>query len=93
MPKITFMPNKQSFDVPSGPTILVAAIRNGITIPHECTEGICGTDLIKILQGMENLSEKGDNESITLDMLECEDNDRLSCSAKVLGDVVVEIPT
>ena len=93
MPKITFMPSGQSFEVEEGTTILTAAIHNGVRLPHDCTEAICGTDRVRILSGHENLSEKGDNEDLTLSMLNSSADDRLGCVAQVLGEVVVEIPS
>jgi ferredoxin len=92
MPKITFMPSGQSFEVAEGTTILIAAIRNGLQMRHDCTEAICGTDRVRILMGQKNLSEKNENEELTLGVLNAEPNDRLGCVARVLGDVTVEIP-
>lgn len=92
MPKIIFAPTNQSFEVEKGTTILLAAVRNGVPLPHDCTEAICGTDRVKILQGQENLSEKTDDEELTLGMINAGADDRLACVARVLGDVVVEIP-
>ena len=91
MPKITFMPAGASFDVPDGTTILVAAVRNGIHLQHDCTEAICGTDRVKIVRGSANLSEKAENEELTLSMMNAGSGDRLGCVAKIHGDVVVEI--
>ncbi len=93
MPKITFMPSGQSFEVEQGTTILTAAIHNGLHLPHDCTEAICGTDRVKVLSGLENLSDKSDNEELTLSMLNSGSDDRLGCVAQVLGEVVVEIPS
>ena len=87
------MPSGQSFDVAEGTTILVAAIRNGLHLPHDCTEAICGTDRVKILAGQKNLSEKNENEELTLGMLNANPDDRLGCVARILGDVTVEIPS
>jgi 2Fe-2S ferredoxin len=91
MPKITFMPSGRTFDVPSGTTILHAAVRNGVALRHDCTEAVCGTDRVKILAGQENLSEVVDNEELTLEMLNAASDERLGCVAKIHGDVVVEI--
>ena len=93
MPKITFLPSKQEVEAETGTTILMAATRNGIKIIHECTEGICGTDIAKIVEGAENLSEKSDDEDLTLETMGAADGSRLCCMAKVQGDVVVEIET
>jgi ferredoxin len=93
MPKITFMPSRASFDVEDGTTILVAAIRNGVHLQHDCTEAVCGTDRVKILTGGLNLSAKLDNEELTLGMMNAGPDERLGCAAKIHGDVVVEIPS
>jgi CDP-4-dehydro-6-deoxyglucose reductase len=92
VPKITFMPSGRIFEVPDGTTILHAAVRNGLQLRHDCTEAICGTDRVRILSGKENLSEIGDNEGLTLEMMQAGADDRLGCVAKIQGDVVVEIP-
>jgi ferredoxin, 2Fe-2S len=91
MPKVTFMPAGKSFEVASGTTILVSAIQNGLQLRHDCTEAICGTDRVRILSGKENLSEKTENEELTLEMMKAGPNERLGCVARVIGDVTVEL--
>ena len=91
MPKITFMPDGQSFEVAAGTTILVSAIQNGLQLRHDCTEAICGTDRVKILSGKEQLSEKDENEELTLEMMNGGPDDRLACVARIVGDVTVEV--
>jgi len=93
MPKITFMPSGRTFEVAEGTTILTAAIRKGIHLQHDCTEAICGTDRVKILTGSGHLSDRLDNEDLTLTMMNGGPDDRLACVAKIHGDVVVEIPS
>jgi 2Fe-2S ferredoxin len=92
MPKVTFVPAGRSFEVASGTTILVSAIQNGLQLRHDCTEAICGTDRVKILSGKEHLSEKTENEELTLEMMNAAPNERLGCVTRVLGDVTVELP-
>jgi 2Fe-2S ferredoxin len=92
VPKITFMPSGRTFEVPAGTTILHAAVRNGVPLRHDCTEAICGTDRVRVLSGKENLSEVADNEELTLEMMQAAADDRLGCTAKIHGDVIVEIP-
>lgn len=91
MPKVTFKPTGQSFDVAAGTTILVSAVQNGLQLRHDCTEAICGTDRVKILSGKEQLSEKTENEELTLEMMNAGPDDRLACVARVVGDVTVEV--
>jgi ferredoxin len=86
------MPAGQSFQVTAGTTILVSAIQNGLRLRHDCTEAICGTDRVKVLSGKEHLSEKTDNEELTLEIMNAGPNERLGCVARVLGDVTVELP-
>ena len=93
MPKVTFIPSGQSFNVSEGTTILLAAIRNGLHLPHDCTEAICGTDRVKIVAGQKNLSDKDENEELTLEMMSAGPDDRLGCVTRILGDVTVEIPS
>ena len=92
MPRVTFMPVGQSFEVVAGTTILVSAIQNGLQLRHDCTEAICGTDRVKILSGKEQLSEKNENEELTLEMMNGGPDDRLACVARIVGDVIVEVP-
>ena len=91
MPKVTFMPVGQSFEVAAGTTILVSAVQNGLQLRHDCTEAICGTDRVKILSGKEFLSEKDENEELTLEMMNGGPDDRLACVARIVGDVTVEV--
>ncbi|MGB7948099.1 MAG: 2Fe-2S iron-sulfur cluster-binding protein [Candidatus Binatia bacterium] len=92
MPKVTFLPAGQSFEVAAGTTLLVSAIQNGLRLRHDCTEAICGTDRVKILSGEANLSNKTDNEELTLEMMNAAPNERLACVARIAGDVTVELP-
>lgn len=92
MPKVTFLPSGQTYDVKDGTTILVAAIQNGLKLRHDCTEGICGTDRVRVVAGQENLTEKTQNEELTLEMMNATEEERLACVARILGDVTLDIP-
>jgi ferredoxin len=92
MPKVTFMPAGQTFEVAAGTTILVSAIQNGLQLRHDCTEAICGTDRVKIVSGKENLSDKTENEELTPEMMNGGPDEQLGCVARILGDVTVELP-
>ena len=94
MPRLTFMRRGRSFEVPAGTTILilVSAIQNGLQLRHDCTEAICGTDRIRIASGKDNLSDKTENEELTLEMMNGGADERLGCVARILGDVTVELP-
>ena len=91
MPKVTFMPAGQTFEVATGTTILVSAVQNGLQVRHDCTEAICGTDRVKIVSGKENLSARTENEELTLEMMNGGPDDRLACVARIVGDVTVQV--
>ena len=42
--------------------------------------------------GKEHLSEKTENEELTLEMMNAGPDDRLGCVARIVGDVAVEVP-
>ena len=94
MPKITFLNNKNTFEVEEGTTILEVAERNGISLDHACGGfGACSTCHVYVRSGMENLSELTDEEADRLDDAEGVSlESRLGCQCKIRGDAVVEIP-
>lgn len=53
-------------------------------IPFGCTTGICGTCIVEVKEGMENLSERTQEEK---DML-LEENERLLCQCKIKNGLV-----
>lgn len=48
-------------------------------VPFGCTEGICGTCKIEVIEGMENLSEKSEQEKL----MNLEENIRLACQCRI----------
>lgn len=83
----------RGFSPTDGQSICDVAEKMGLKIDAECHAGICGSDPIKVLSGMENLNEMKDPEKATiedicdLDPREC----RLACLAIPKGKVVVMI--
>ena len=45
-----------------------------------------------VVSRKEHLSEKTENEELTLEMMNAGPDDRLGCVARILGDVAVELP-
>jgi ferredoxin len=67
--------------------------RAGIRIPTSCGLGSCGSDVVLIRAGMQNLSPSFPTEKRTLAAEGAPANARLSCVTKLLdGDVEVEVP-
>lgn len=82
------------FPAKPGETICEIAEENGIDIVAECHAGICGSDPVRILSGMENvLNPVNAQEKETLeDICSLEPGPcRLACMVKVKGAVEVEV--
>lgn len=78
MAKIIFEPTQEEVDLPDGSPIQEACEQAGV--PFACTEGICGTCVIEVTEGMERLSEFNEAEADFLGELGCE---RLACQCKI----------
>lgn len=57
-------------------------------VPFACTEGVCGTCVIEVKEGKENLTEMTQEE---LDFLGENDEERLACQCKIKsGEVKID---
>jgi thioredoxin reductase/pSer/pThr/pTyr-binding forkhead associated (FHA) protein/ferredoxin len=93
-PAVTFRGHGKPLPVAAGQTICEVAEAQGVKISAECHAGICGSDPIRILSGLENLEgEASEVEAETLEDIcglkagEC----RLACMVRLKGSVEVEI--
>ncbi len=94
MPKVTFLPDGITAEVPKGTSILDAGLGAGVRIGNACG-GVCAcsTCHVWVREGFASLSEQEDRELDILDKaFEVKPTSRLSCQAEV-GDanVVVEV--
>ena len=83
MAKIIFSDNDEVVELPDGSPIAEACEEAGV--PFACTEGVCGTCVIEVTEGMENLSEFNQAES---DFLGDQERERLACQCKIRGGCV-----
>ena len=91
--EVTFLPSGTKASVPSGRTILEAAAKAGVEIPHECGgKGVCGSCAVLVEDGAENLTEETEGEKDMLYSLGLNVPHRLACRAQLKGPVVVSIP-
>jgi ferredoxin, 2Fe-2S len=94
MCKVTFLPENITIEAKKNETILDLALDNNIDLQHNCG-GVCACSTCHVIikSGGENLSKMQDNEADQLDKAEALTlNSRLGCQAKILGDIVLEIP-
>jgi len=85
--QITFLPHNMSITVPSGTSIIQAALDAGVHINASCGgEGVCGKCRVRIEEGSvaDGVSEKLDPEDV-------QKGYRLACRSTVTGDLTVRI--
>ncbi len=105
MPKVTFVNEKVEIEVPEGANLRQEARKAGIELYSgifrylNCRGlGQCGTCRVLVKKGMENLSPKTMVEKFTmtfhplttLAVIGQEEESRLSCQVKVMGDCTIE---
>jgi ferredoxin len=54
-----------------------------------CSNGLCGTCMIEVIENPDGLAEKENRELDTLNFLSAEPNQRLACQCKVKGDCTI----
>jgi len=95
MPHITFVHSEgKSGEVPENVSVLEAAELLGFPLEHDCGgNASCSTCRVEVMVGGEHLSEIDFEEQDLLDREALtEPYHRLSCQAKIFGDVMVQVP-
>lgn len=93
MAKVTFDMDDVDFEVPVGEKLVDVARKAGSSVPFGCTNGICGTCIVRVTEGMSNLSEQDADEAMTLEMFGADEPEhRLACQCVVKGDVTLDNP-
>jgi len=90
MPKVTVLPTEKSAEVEPGELLLEAGEKAGVEMEAGCFNCSCGTCVVEVVSGMENLEEPTPEE---LDVLDSWNRDpekyRLTCCVKVKSGPVV----
>lgn len=84
MAKIVFEPSGDEETVEDGSRIQEICEEAGV--PFACTEGVCGTCVIEVLEGMENISEPSQEEKDFLGD-DCTE-ERLACQCKLKSGTI-----
>ncbi|MBV8273461.1 MAG: 2Fe-2S iron-sulfur cluster binding domain-containing protein [Cupriavidus sp.] len=85
--QITIEPLGATLDVAEGQTLLDAALRSGVYIPHACGHGLCGTCKVQVTSGE---VDHGAANPFALMDFEREEGKTLACCATALTDVCIE---
>jgi ferredoxin len=89
MPKLTFLVNGQSFDVPAGTRFLDFCQSNDTPHDFGCTVGSCGTCRLVLVQGAGNVQPISDEERETVEMSTNVPGARLGCQMVIHGDIAL----
>lgn len=94
MPKanVTFEDIGITVTVPAGTRLIEVSEKVGAGITYSCREGECGTCIMKVVSGMENLAQRSVLEDKVLQENMAGRNNRLACQAQVLGGEIVVRP-
>jgi ferredoxin, 2Fe-2S len=95
MPRVTFLhPDGKSGEVRSDLSLLEAAEQLGFLLNHDCGgNASCTTCRVDVIAGGDNLSDIDFDEQDLLDREALiEPYHRLGCQARILGDVIVQVP-
>lgn len=84
---LTIEPLGRTIDVEDGQTILDAALRAGVYLPHACGQGYCATCKITVSDGE---VDHGKASSFALMDYEREEGQCLACCATLEADTIVE---
>jgi hypothetical protein len=83
MGKLIFENTGEEIELADGAAITEACEEAGV--PFACTEGVCGTCVIEVVEGMDNLSPFTQEET---DFLGDQDRERLACQCRLSGGCV-----
>ncbi len=91
MPKasVTFEKTGVTLTVPAGTRLIEISEQIGAGITYGCREGECSTCIVKIVSGMEHMSERSVLEDKVLQENMAGRDQRLACQAQVLGGEIV----
>jgi len=102
MPKVTIVNEKKDLEVAQGSNLRQEVMKAGLELYKGADRilncrgfGLCGTCKVIVKDGMSNLSPKGLKERLRLALMPFatighEDDLRLACQVKVLGDCSIE---
>jgi len=87
--KLTFEDINVTLTVPVGVRVIEISEKVDSGIIYGCREGDCGTCMMKVVKGWENLSSPSVIEEKVLQENGAQRHYRLACQAQVLSDVTV----
>ena len=88
--KVTFTDIEQTVNVPAGTRVIEVSEKIGAGIIYGCREGDCGTCMMEVTDGWNNLTTPSVLEEKVLKENMAGRHNRLACQAQILGDCSVK---
>ena len=85
--QLTIEPLGETIEVEEGQTMLDAALRAGLWLPHACCHGLCATCKVQVTDGE---MDHGEASSFALMDFERTEGKALACCARLESDVTIE---
>lgn len=92
MPKVTFKTDNITVEVAAGTSLVDVADQVEASLPFGCRDGLCGTCIMTVLEGLDQMAPMSDDERETLENYEATPNQRLGCQTNVTADLTIENP-
>lgn len=87
---LTCVPSGERAEVPAGTLLIQACKKAGVEVPNLCGHrALCSTCSAEVLEGAENLEPPSRQERRILDWIGAPPRVRLTCQARIRGDVVI----
>lgn len=91
MPVIRRARHPEEIVVETGAVLMTALQNAGVPVASSCGgDAVCARCVLQILQGAENLSPPTPDEVFLVERKDLEPGTRVSCQARVLGDITVD---
>ncbi len=89
MAKVYFVNDDKEVEVPDGSNLRI--LEGKLSVLFACGEGICGSCMVTVKEGLENLEPPNEQEKATLENFGAKPNQRLLCQAVIKsGRIVIE---
>ena len=88
---VLWLQTQQSFEVGADESVLDAATRQGVDLPHDCTFGGCGTCRMKVEEG--RFAYADGELPLAMSDEEHAQGYALACQARVQSDLVISVET
>ena len=91
MPRIHFIKGQPPLEVAEGAVLMDVLLKAGFPVASSCHgDAVCGKCRVEVIEGWENLSPIEGHEEILSRRLRIKPPYRVSCQAKVLGDITID---